>query len=80
MISTISNWLNQSAENGAEYLSQAADQIERLYPEASQGEKAVAAATLAQAMATSALAYAVNGQAEDSPLAHALARYCGEEL
>lgn len=80
MINTISNWKGEAATDAADYLSLAADQIERQYPEASAGEKAIAAATLAQSMALNALAYAVSGQAGDSPLTAALARYVGEDF
>lgn len=80
MLNTISNFRYAAASNGAEYLSHAVDLIEQAYPQASPGEKAIAAATLAQTMALDALATAVAGQAEGTPLCAALARYLGESV
>ena len=75
MISTFTNRRGGAIDNGTEYMAEAADVIEKQYPQASPGEQAIAAATLAQAMAIESLAIAVSGQAEDSPLAKALLRY-----
>lgn len=80
MLNTISNWQSEAASVGAEYLSNAADVIDQLYPEASQGEKAISATTLAQTMAISAMTYAISGQAADTPLCAALACYAGQEI
>ena len=79
MMSTFTNRRDGATDNGAEYLSDAADLIEKQYPQASPGEQAIAAATLAQAMAIESLALAVSGQAEDSPLALALLKYSGND-
>ena len=79
MINTISGYLSGSADIGAEYLSQAADQIERQFPEASHDAKCQAAASLAVAMALSQLAIAVSGSAEGSPLSELLRLFVERE-
>ena len=72
MIGTFSSYLSDSGDIGSGYLSQASDQVERQYPEASHDAKCQAAASLAVAMAISHLATVASGSAEGSPFAEIL--------